>query len=79
MAVFGFLAYAIARGLGPGKRFEVWYSAVVLVFLVGFSRVFLGVHYPSDVVAGWAAGAFWVLVAIALTEGQGATAVGNPK
>ena len=79
MAVFGFLAYAIARGLGRGKTFEVWYWAVVLVFVVGFSRVFLGVHYLSDVVAGWAVGAFWVLAATALTGGQAAAAVGDPK
>ena len=58
---------------------QCWYWAVVLVFVVGFSRVFLGVHYLSDVVAGWAVGAFWVLAATALTGGQAAAAVGDPK
>lgn len=33
--------------------------AGVLILLIGFSRVYLGVHYPSDVVAGYAAGFFW--------------------
>jgi undecaprenyl-diphosphatase len=36
--------------------------AVILTLLVGASRVYLGVHYPSDVVAGWCVGAAWALL-----------------
>jgi undecaprenyl-diphosphatase len=40
----------------------------VLIALVGFSRMFLSVHYLSDVLAGFLVGGFWLLVGVALTE-----------
>jgi undecaprenyl-diphosphatase len=36
-------------------------SGVFLAIIVGMSRVYLGVHYPTDVLAGWCAGALWAL------------------
>jgi undecaprenyl-diphosphatase len=52
------------------KRHSVRYtlvaSAMVLSMLIAWSRVMLGVHYPSDVAAGWLGGAGWAFLAAAL-------------
>ncbi|MGQ0636710.1 MAG: phosphatase PAP2 family protein [Planctomycetaceae bacterium] len=48
----------------PQRRLKTYLLAVALflTFLVGASRVFLGVHYPSDVLAGWTAGLVWAVL-----------------
>ena len=60
--------------------------AIALTLTIGFSRVFLGVHWPSDVLAGWIVGAFWAALcslAAKLLQQRGnidqATASGEPS
>jgi undecaprenyl-diphosphatase len=50
-------------------------AALLLVMAIGWSRVYLGVHYPSDVLAGYAAGGFW-LASLLVIHALQARAVG---
>ena len=65
-ALFSFCFFTgVAAVLAPRlarreTRIVLWVIAVVLTCGIGFSRIYLGVHYPSDVLAGYAAGVVWV-------------------
>jgi len=61
---YGLLAILLAAGVWGRAAF------ITLVLLVGVSRVYLGYHYPSDVVAGWALAAVWLSVCAMFAGGN---------
>ena len=71
-ALFSFCFYGVLAGLLIDRihnltlRILIWTIAAVLVAAIGLSRIYLGVHYPSDVIAGYLTATLWVCTMIAI-------------
>lgn len=69
MVFYGFIIYLIIRSRFP--LVAKWIVGIVLgllIFLIGFSRIYLGVHYASDVIGGFLLGFAWLATNIAILE-----------
>ncbi len=65
--LYGFLAVLLAREY-PRYRMGIYSIAILLVAAIGLSRLFLGVHYPTDIIAGYAVGIPWLSACIKLLQ-----------
>ena len=71
-ALCSFCFYGVLAGLFSARtkslswRLLIWVAAAALVAAIGLSRIYLGVHYPSDVLAGYLAATVWVGTVIVL-------------
>ncbi|QDP40363.1 phosphatase PAP2 family protein [Radiobacillus deserti] len=66
---YGFMIYFLLKSR-ISKQFKTILSffSSCLIILIGFSRIYLGAHFPSDVIAGYLAGTVWMLICIIALE-----------
>jgi membrane-associated phospholipid phosphatase len=70
LAVYGSIALVLARRVRPAWRLVVLGAVAVWVAAIGFSRLYLGVHFLSDVFAGYAAGTAWLALLYVALEAR---------
>lgn len=64
MVLYGFLGYLLSCRLSGWMRWAVRASAGLMILMIGFSRIYLNVHYSSDVIAGFIIGSIFLLLMI---------------
>ncbi|MEG4499737.1 phosphatase PAP2 family protein [Microcoleus sp. F10-C6] len=67
MVIYGLLGYFLGSRF-PKQRWLIYSLTVVLVAAIGLSRLYLGVHWPTDVIAGYTAGLVWLITCILSLE-----------
>ena len=65
VVLYGFIAYLMAT-FYPRYASAIYAIAIVLMLGIGFSRLYLGVHWPTDIVGGYGVGLLWITVCIML-------------
>jgi undecaprenyl-diphosphatase len=69
LAMYGAIAWIVAtRTENAAAKFGIAAAAVILIFLIGMSRAYIGIHYPTDVVAGWLAAFVWTAAVMSLDK-----------
>lgn len=72
-ACFAMAALVLSSEASTRRRVVLWSGAATIAAVVGLSRLYLGAHWLSDVMAGWALGALWVCIVAAVRLGAEGT------
>lgn len=68
VTILGITSYFLARESPPGRRPWIWGTSVFVMALVGWSRMYLGEHFPSDVGAGYSGALCWIWVCLYISS-----------
>ncbi|BAZ08427.1 hypothetical protein NIES4071_02320 [Calothrix sp. NIES-4071] len=67
MVLYGFIAYLLAFHY-PKFSALIYTLAVILIGAIGLSRLYLGVHWPTDIIAGFGVGFLWLMICITMLK-----------
>ncbi|HHD57260.1 MAG TPA: phosphatase PAP2 family protein, partial [Desulfobulbaceae bacterium] len=69
VAFYGFLGYLAVRHTSNWQtKVKLFFFTIIVIGLLGLSRIMVGVHYLSDVWGGYLVGTLWLIIAVSLTE-----------
>lgn len=71
VAFYGFLIYILWRNTKSwAYKINILFAGLVLIAAIGFSRLYLGVHFLSDVLSGYLLGLLWLIISVSIVEWQ---------
>ncbi|MEN6474096.1 MAG: LssY C-terminal domain-containing protein [Syntrophaceae bacterium] len=69
MAFYGFLIYIILKQIKSyNKRLNLVFAVLIMLLAIGFARIYMGVHFLSDVWAGYLLGGIWLIIGMSLVS-----------